>query len=95
MRIPLLATVLVLALLVGCEDKPINPVPTNKQTPKYQRFLPIPAAAFASMPSPPWHAYMALDTKTGQLCRTASVKFDNKVWDGTPECIDLFRNYPD
>jgi hypothetical protein len=88
MRTPLLAIeVFVLALLVGC-DPYKNPTPTNMQTPKYQRFLPVPAAT-------PVPGTMALDTKTGQLCRTVSVKFDTKVWDDTPECIDLFRNYPD
>jgi hypothetical protein len=42
--------------------------------PQSQRFLPI-APPLQASEGVPWHGFFALDTQTGQLCRTADFKF--------------------
>jgi hypothetical protein len=41
----------------------------------------------------PWHGYFALDTKTGQLCRTTG--YGLQGFEGLPLCADLYRQNPD
>jgi hypothetical protein len=52
-----------------------------------QRFVPI------GPPEPdrmgiPWHGYFALDTETGQLCRTADWQLQD-AWRTLPTCLSL------
>lgn len=73
----------------GCDDatvanKPQPPAPAPEEP--YQRFVPIPPpqqAVDALMALR--YQYLALDTKTGKLCRTAEVKYNDDV---------MFNTYP-
>jgi hypothetical protein len=93
--IPVLATVL---LLQACPEKnapaPQTPAatPVVMKTP-YQRFVPY---SFSGAT-----IYWALDTKTGQLCRTWEWAYKGKVQDpelslqNRPTCSDLCSLYSD
>jgi hypothetical protein len=73
-------------LLSGCgaTDKPIPPV--QAQVTPVQRFLPLNAESQKS--GVPWSGFFALDSQTGQLCRTTSRQFGNE-FDQIPACLSI------
>jgi|SRR5882724_2077847 len=73
-------------LLFGCgaTDKPIPLV--HAQVPFVQRFLPLNAESQKS--GIPWSGFFALDSQTGQLCRTTSRQFGNE-FDQIPTCLSI------
>jgi hypothetical protein len=76
------------SVLTGCSQK--------KDPPHYQRFLPITNPDTFGGPAReviPWHGFFALDTKTGQLCRTTA--YGLQSFQGLPECVVLLQKYPD
>jgi hypothetical protein len=96
----ILAVLLLSASLPGCQDnKPQQqdkPAATPSPVP-YQRFMPIAPLPYESAL---WHGAFALDTKTGQLCKTISwqspgttdlVQSLNQV----KTCLELYAEYPD
>jgi hypothetical protein len=96
MRKPL--SVLVLALgISGCAtptqpSQPSNPIAANATSHEitFQRFLPIgPSPQFIQ--GVPWHGFFALDTQTGQLCRTTIFEFTKGGTDfnSLPTCFSL------
>jgi hypothetical protein len=88
-----------LALVVqGCDDvqkttDPQQPV-TTPMLAQSQRFAPIQPNA-TQIVGLPWHGFFALDTHTGQLCRTTDVTFPTLKADSpmnaAPLCIDLYN----
>jgi len=55
-----------------------------------QRFLPV---TFPVAPGAPSLGSLALDTQTGQLCRTYASSKDNPTWAvSLPRCIDLYSD---
>jgi hypothetical protein len=52
----------------------------------YQRFLPI--ARDTEKMGVPWFGFFALDTQTGQLCRTADWQL-KESWGTLPTCVSL------
>jgi hypothetical protein len=89
MRILALAS---LALVVqhptGCNQPD---VPTAKNNPPYQRFVPV--SAQAGMMGVPWTGYFALDTKTGQLCLTSDKHEPENIGD-LPTCVVVTMTNP-
>ncbi len=88
-------------LLLGCdelEQKGAGPPQTTMVSkPHYQRFLPVPPVSSGTV-GVPWNGYFALDTKTGQLCRTVGVVFSGasySVVNNAPLCSVLYTSYPD
>jgi hypothetical protein len=98
MRIKL-AIPLVLLSLFGCTAQPdrtdekfdkTHPVAATSQQPVgYQRFVPVPRQP-ENLTGIPWSGAFALDTMTGQLCRTYPMA-DSK-WEALPLCHDLWMN---
>jgi hypothetical protein len=70
----------------------------RSETNGFQRFLPI-APTATNVIGVPWHGYLALDSKTGLLCKTVSIQFgENTVRDvihNLPECSALRVTFPD
>jgi hypothetical protein len=53
-----------------------------------QRFVPVNADRAAML----WSGFFALDTETGQLCRTfAEFEFDKNAFSQLPSCVSLSR----
>jgi hypothetical protein len=80
----------------GCyESKPSTPPAVVSPKPVYsQRFLPVPSPQ-TGMFGVPWTGYFALDTQTGQLCRTwdwGYIGNGKKVndLDQLPTCLSLY-----
>src|SRR5271165_396526 len=88
--------VFVLSLVWGCSS------PSQQSTPKpvtiqsqqgevaYQRFVPV--GPDSSKQGVPWVGFFALDTKTGQLCRTADWEFKEQNWATIPTCYSLYES---
>jgi len=92
MRTILAFTFLILLQANGCdESKPSAPEPRHQE--HYQRFVPVPREP-ANAVGLPWSGFFALDTKTGQLCRTYETP-KSTDWDGIVLCKQLFDQYPD
>jgi hypothetical protein len=54
-----------------------------------QRFLPVsPPAQFVQ--GVPWHGFFALDTQTGQLCRTTILELGKEYMASVPTCYSLY-----
>jgi hypothetical protein len=96
MRKPLF--VLILALGISACATPSqppqqsNPIAANTASHEiaHQRFLPIsPSPQFIQ--GVPWHGFFALDTQTGQLCRTTIFEFNKGGTDfnSVPTCFSL------
>jgi hypothetical protein len=90
------AWVLATALLIqqaGCNQAPLTPRTTapKPEPAHYQRFVPIPANT-PNMVGVPWSAALALDTMTGQLCRTYAMPMGK--WDDLALCWDLYYHRP-
>ncbi len=85
-------------LLQACPDSN-KPTPQPPTVPN-QRFVPIgpPTGVVVGVP---WHGHFALDTKTGQLCRTWDWELKDakgkpqEPWSELPTCMYLFSRYPD
>lgn len=56
-----------------------------------QRFIPMPRQP-ENLNGVPWSGAFALDTKTGQLCRTYDDQADEK-WKGLASCVDLYKKF--
>lgn len=85
---PSVATVLALVVsLAGCNSN------RHKATPHYQRFVLVqvqqPSGGCPDV-TPCATVVLALDTKTGQVCRAAALHGSNY-----PLCLRLFESYPD
>lgn len=72
---------LLLALLLqGCTELTQAPPPPASPQP-YQRFVPVAAS----------DRDFALDTKTGQLCKTWNWSIANSPLSSLPQCIELYN----
>lgn len=84
----------VAATQVGCDTS--QPQTQTPERPHYQRFVPIPPETILTE-GVPWHGFVALDTKTGTLCRTIinrqfpSGSFVNDI----PACPQVLAANPD
>jgi hypothetical protein len=96
----ILAVLLLSASLPGCPDhKPQQqdkPAATPSRVP-YQRFMPIAPLPYESAL---WHGAFALDTKTGQLCKTISWQITGTTdlvqsLNQIKTCLELYTKYPD
>jgi hypothetical protein len=81
---------LILSALIftaGCDtpEKPTTP-PAQSQPAPFQRFLPLNAEGQKA--GIPWSGFFALDSQTGQLCRTTPRQFGNE-FDQIPSCSAL------
>jgi len=97
--IPKVATVaLLLSSYQGCDPTPqaVSPAPTRE----YQRFLPLPPSSGGIDTGAFWHGNFAVDTKTGQLCRSWQWSINGGDLHGNefatalsalPTCNDLFK----
>jgi hypothetical protein len=88
MKVAILAAV-ILWQQSGCDQPPVQqpvkvPEPDKRH---YQRFIPIPREA--NVVGVPWSGGVALDTMTGQLCRTYDMAI--KGWDTIPLCYYLYE----
>jgi hypothetical protein len=103
-RMPLIL-LLAISWLCGCDQSQPPPhvlAPAVASVPKqvdYQRFIPVPRQP-ESLRGVPWSGALALDTMTGQLCRT----YDEEVsledgpkafWATLPLCRSLWANNPE
>ena len=75
----------------GCEHPQAAIAPVSQKTQPYQRFVSTPVE-HSNVTGIPWSGAIALDSKTGQLCYTYSVK---EPWNGLPLCFDLYKEFPD
>lgn len=85
----LLWGVLILACFVFTERT--SAVPDASKP--FQRFVPI-GAAENDRQGIPWHGFFALDTQTGQLCKTTTHSFDKPEYDSLPSCYVLSGSGP-
>lgn len=92
LRIVSVASLAAAFSLIGCYPTPqtaTKVAPANIPTKSFQRFLPVsPAEENRSVP---WHAFFALDTQTGQLCRTTILVLNDNYMAGVPTCYSLYR----
>ena len=86
--------------LSGCARPIQDPSPTVSPTvvsrmDKPQRFLPVNPSSYI-IENIPWHGFFALDTETGQLCRTTTFQFTKGGTDfnSLPTCFSLSRDDP-
>jgi hypothetical protein len=90
---------LALVAFVGC-DQAASPNKTRSAesvaaTTNYQRFVPVGSEA---QPTNVYvvraeHWFIALDTKTGQICKTTQVSFPKQeVLDSIPQCLALYAS---
>jgi hypothetical protein len=86
--VPAFAVIAVLSSCAVTPEKPQTPLqPQAKPQPvEYQRFLPIPENPTNGAP---WSGYFALDTQTGQLCRTTAIPAKLTPLDALISCISL------
>lgn len=79
-------------LQAGCDPttKPQSPAKTSVRPPNYQRFIPVPREA--NLAGVPWSGSLALDTLTGQLCKTYDLKTEG--WRDLVSCFDLYYKTP-
>jgi len=68
-----------------------SPAQTSPSPGLYQRFVPMPRQP-EDLTGVPWSGAFALDTQTGQLCRTYDGGIDEK-WTGLNLCADLYRRF--
>jgi hypothetical protein len=88
--------------IAGCESsdngrvQPANAPLVEPRTLPYQRFVPINYAP-ANLSGVPWSGAFALDTKTGNLCRTYDWEYGNptNILNQLPLCNALFHAEPD
>lgn len=73
-----------LLLLAACLSAQTTAVETPSKS--CQRFLPL--TSETEKVGVPWAGFFALDTETGQLCRTTARKLDNQ-FDELPSCQAL------
>ena len=74
-------------LLLSYERR--NGSPTSERgEPYWQRFISAPKPP-DNMTGVPWTGWLALDTETGQLCRTYNGK-PSEDWQTLPLCSDLY-----
>ena len=85
-------SLLLLFLAVGCNRTVPKPCPTARMP--YQRFIPVTQGP-AGVPDMPWAALVALDTKTGTLCRTVEVEKLPDRFANLPLCGQIALDSPD
>jgi|SRR5579859_5191380 len=88
MRTSNLYVIAAVMLLSGCGATDKSIVPVQAQVTPGQRFLPLNAESQKS--GVPWSGFFALDSQTGQLCRTTSRQFGNE-FDQIPACLSLVQ----
>jgi len=82
-------------VLVSCEQRPSSPEPKpaaqqrSEPASGYQRFVPLPRQP-ENLRGVPWSGAFALDTQTGQLCRTYQGDLA-EPWRSLPLCVDLSK----
>jgi hypothetical protein len=79
----LFSSVLMVTLLIVTSCKETRNNSSQPAPQSYQRFLPVQTETFGGG--------LALDTKTGQLCRTWDLQLDFGVVKATPLCKDLYE----
>jgi len=91
-------TLIVVAVLMQAVATPApaqSPRPATAQPTHdpagYQRFIPMPRQP-ENVTGVPWSGAFALDTKTGQLCRTYDGGVDEK-WNGLALCVELYKKF--
>jgi hypothetical protein len=83
---------LVLLQANGCDNAPTKPTVPEKPA-AYQRFVPIPRQP-ENLQGVPWSGAFALDTKTGQLCKTYDWESTSNL-QGLPLCTVVLASNPD
>jgi hypothetical protein len=78
-------------LIAGCTTTKKSTSPVEAQATPFERFLPLNAESQKS--GVPWAGFFALDTQTGQLCRTTTRQFGNE-FDQLPTCTSLAQGKP-
>jgi hypothetical protein len=82
--------ILLTLLLVSCSS---IPPPVHQG---YERFVPIAQNQKSTEPTDINVVYLALDTKTGQVCRTWDWGVSEKLpGAGFPTCISLYKMFPE
>jgi hypothetical protein len=83
---------IVSGVAMKAQSPPLRPVAqTASNSGAYQRFMPMPRQP-ENLNGVPWPGAFALDTKTGQLCRTYDGGNDEK-WTGLSLCVDLYKKF--
>lgn len=77
-------TAIFILLLSGCSTAPSPAKQPDKSAHEvnFQRFVPISPSSTAGVP---WNGFLALDTETGELCKTVNVKL-TPPFDDLPLC---------
>ncbi len=75
-----------LLLVVSCFFVSQRTSAESPETKTCQRF--VPTNAESAKEGVPWSGFFALDTQTGQLCRTADWQLQDK-WKALPTCLSL------
>jgi hypothetical protein len=90
MNVKWILTIVSAVALTGCSSQP-QPA-TGSAKPPYQRFVPIPPETIPTQ-NVPWNGFVALDTKTGTLCRTIINKqFPAGSWvNDIPACSQILK----
>jgi hypothetical protein len=80
----------VVVFLVGCSEmlETRKQAAVQAQAPThFKRFVPVPLDGRQGLP---WSGFFALDTETGQLCRTSNFVLEGDAgWMTIPTCVDL------
>jgi hypothetical protein len=80
-------------VLTGCDSSQPQPQSTPPPAkPHYQRFVPILPETIPTQ-DVPWNGFVALDTRTGTLCRTVINKeFSKGSWvNDIPACSQILK----
>jgi hypothetical protein len=84
--------ILISGAAIRAQSPPLRPgAQTAPSTGAYQRFIPMPRQP-ENLTAVPWSGAFALDTKTGQLCRTYDGAVDD-TWKGITTCVELYRKF--
>jgi hypothetical protein len=80
-------------MAIKAQSLPLRPAAAqpSPSTGAYQRFIPMPRQP-ENVTGVPWSGAFALDTKTGQLCRTYDGGLDEK-WSAITACADLYKKF--
>ena len=92
MRRPILAITILLAIATGCDQLADRPQPSARPSESH----PHPIGRFEKLQN--FRVDVALDTQTGQLCKTWQWESTNRKspdpYENLPTCESLYKNFP-